>query len=50
VAPAGHAQIVEAACAYLPVTTAMIGPDGLIHDEALHLKLGEALVALSTAI
>jgi NAD(P)H-dependent FMN reductase len=34
-----HARIAEAACIQVPITTAMIGPDGLIDDSASRAAL-----------
>jgi chromate reductase, NAD(P)H dehydrogenase (quinone) len=41
-----HATIVDAACAEIPVTTAMIGADGSITDPAIRLRIADTLTAL----
>jgi chromate reductase len=42
-----HALIVDAACAHVPVTPAMIGADGLVHDEGSRAAIATVLAALS---
>lgn len=46
-----HARIIDAACVQVPITTTMIGPDGLIANKSSRLDLSrlvEALVAAAT--
>jgi NAD(P)H-dependent FMN reductase len=45
-----HARIIDAACARVPITTAMIGASGLVEDEASRNTLGEAMAALNRAL
>ena len=45
-----HAAIVEAACQSVPVTNAMIGPDGMIADPATAGRVGDVLRALVDAL
>ena len=45
-----HAAIVEAACRSVPVTSAMIGPDGIIADPATAERVGDVLRALVDAL
>ena len=45
-----HARIVDAACARVPITTAMIGPDGLVDDDASRETVSGALAALNGAL
>ncbi len=42
------AAIVEAACVAIPVTTAMVGEDGLVADHAVRVELTRVLQALRT--
>ena len=42
-----HADIIESACADIPVTSAMIGADSLIHDRAVRVALVEAVQRLA---
>jgi NAD(P)H-dependent FMN reductase len=44
-----HANIIEAACAHVPVTPAMIGADGLVQDGAPRMAVAAALGALAGA-
>jgi len=39
--------IVEAACAQLPVTRADVGPDGLVQDPAIRVRLAAVLASLA---
>jgi NAD(P)H-dependent FMN reductase len=41
-----HAEIVEQACVHVPVTSAMIGEDGLIDDPAAREQIAVAVEAL----
>jgi NAD(P)H-dependent FMN reductase len=41
------ATIVEAACAAIPITTAMVDVDGLIHDQAIREQITGVLGALA---
>lgn len=41
-----HAEIVEQACAHVPVTSAMIGDDGLIGDPHVREQLAAAVAVL----
>jgi NAD(P)H-dependent FMN reductase len=41
-----HAEVVEQACAHVPVTSAMIGEDGLIDDPAVRGQLAAAVKVL----
>ena len=41
-----HARLVEAACRTVPVTSAMIGPDGLIADDDSRVGIAGVLTAL----
>ncbi len=45
-----HARLVDAACAHVPVTAAMIGPDGLVDDERSRVSLARALGSLDSAL
>ncbi|HEX4865448.1 MAG TPA: NADPH-dependent FMN reductase [Acidimicrobiales bacterium] len=45
-----HARIVDAACAHVPVSTAMVGPDGLIADDTARATLAHAVDALAKAL
>jgi len=42
-----HAAIVDAACVHVPITEAMLGPDGLIVDEEARAAIAAALVTLA---
>jgi chromate reductase len=42
-----HAEIVEMACARIPVTRDSVGPDGTITDPAAREKIAEALATLA---
>jgi NAD(P)H-dependent FMN reductase len=42
-----HATIVEAACAAIPITPALVDVDGLIHDQAVREQIAGVLVALA---
>jgi len=42
-----HAAIVEGACVELPVTRDLVGPDGLITDPSIRMKLGAVLLTLA---
>jgi len=42
-----HARIIDAACARVPVTAPMIGPDGLIEGEESRALLAGVLAALA---
>jgi chromate reductase len=42
-----HARVIDAACARVPVAAAMIGPDGLIEDEASRAVLASVLAVLA---
>jgi chromate reductase len=44
-----HARIIDAACARVPVTGTMIGPDGLIEDERSRASLVGVLTSLTVA-
>jgi len=41
-----HAQIVESACAHVAVTSANLGPDGLVGDPGLQDVIGQSLARL----
>lgn len=41
-----HAEMVEQACVHVPVTSAMVGDDGLIDDPSVRDRLAAALGAL----
>ncbi len=43
-------DIVEAACAHIPVARSAVGPDGLIADDALREQIAEALNALASQL
>lgn len=43
------AQVIEPACVDVPVTSAMVGEDGLIADTAVRLRLAQTLQALARA-
>ncbi|MHB8295735.1 MAG: NADPH-dependent FMN reductase [Acidimicrobiales bacterium] len=43
-----HATIIEAACAHLSVTTAIIGDDGLIANAEIRTEIAKVLTALAT--
>jgi chromate reductase, NAD(P)H dehydrogenase (quinone) len=45
-----HADVVEAACVEIPVTTAMVGADGLIADAVVRDRVTAALEALAAHI
>jgi NAD(P)H-dependent FMN reductase len=45
-----HARIIDAACSRVPITTAMIGTDGLVHDDASRDTLAEAMAVLTHAL
>jgi NAD(P)H-dependent FMN reductase len=45
-----NAVVVEAACAHIPVTGAMVGDDGLIADPAVRSQIGVSLTALAAAV
>jgi chromate reductase, NAD(P)H dehydrogenase (quinone) len=45
-----HARIIEAACVRIPVTGAMIGADGLVHDDTSRSALAGALAVVAGAI
>jgi chromate reductase, NAD(P)H dehydrogenase (quinone) len=42
-----HATIVEDACMHIPVTSADIGPDGLVFDSGLRDEIGRSLARLA---
>jgi NAD(P)H-dependent FMN reductase len=42
-----HAEIVEAACARIPVTRDAVGPDGTLADPALRARIAETLATLA---
>jgi NAD(P)H-dependent FMN reductase len=42
-----HATIVDEACVHVPVTTAMIGPDGVVADEPSRAVIAGALAVLA---
>lgn len=44
-----HAAVVDAACAHVPVTSAMIGDGGVIEDEAVRAAIAQAVAALVDA-
>jgi chromate reductase, NAD(P)H dehydrogenase (quinone) len=44
-----HAAVVAAACADVPVTSAMIGPDGLVADPDAREAIAAAVASLVTA-
>lgn len=41
-------DLVEAACAHIPVTRDMVGQDGLIHDEEVHRRIAAVVTTLAT--
>jgi hypothetical protein len=41
-----HAVLVEAACVDVPITTAMIGVDGLIAEVSAQERISQAVAAL----
>jgi hypothetical protein len=41
-----HARIINAACAFVPVSAALIDTDGLIQDEQARLTIESAIAAL----
>jgi NAD(P)H-dependent FMN reductase len=45
-----HAQIVEEACVQVPITSSMIGPDGLVIDESARDGLARAVAVLVDAL
>jgi NAD(P)H-dependent FMN reductase len=45
-----HARIIDAACVRVPITSAMIGADGLVEDETSRRTLAEAMAALNNAL
>jgi NAD(P)H-dependent FMN reductase len=45
-----HARIVDVACVHVPITGAMVGPDGLIDDEPSRQSFVRALAALSPSL
>jgi hypothetical protein len=45
-----HARIIDAACSRVPITTAMIGADGLVEDDASRETLAGAMAALNSAL
>ena len=42
-----HARVVDEACAFVPVTSASIGSDGLIEDPATRAQIAQALATLA---
>jgi chromate reductase len=42
-----HADVVEAACAHIPVSAAMIGEDGLVAEPEARERIGRALAELA---
>lgn len=44
-----HAEVVESACAHLPVTPAMVGPSGLLGDPESGARIATVLRALAAA-
>lgn len=42
-----HADVVEAACARIPVTRGDIGPDGTLSDPALRARIADVLAVLA---
>jgi NAD(P)H-dependent FMN reductase len=45
-----HARIAEDACVRVPVTSALVGEDGLIDDEAVRVQLAAGLAALVRSV
>ena len=45
-----HAEVVEQACAHVPVTSAMIDEDGLIADPSVRDRLAAAIEALLSRV
>jgi NAD(P)H-dependent FMN reductase len=45
-----HARIIEAACAYVPVSATVIDSDGLVQDEQVRLTTESAFAALLHAV
>lgn len=45
-----HARIVDTACARIPISTQMVGPDGLVTDENARAALADVLCSLATAL
>lgn len=43
------ARIVDAACVDVPVPRALVGPDGLVHDEEVRTAIAGVLTALAAA-
>ena len=43
-----NVDIVEAACANIPVGRDLVGEDGLVHDEETRTRIAEAITALAT--
>jgi hypothetical protein len=41
------AEIVDEACARVPVTREMVGPDGLVHDAAASEAIASAVTQLA---
>jgi hypothetical protein len=41
------AEIVEAACAHIPVATALVDADGVIEDDAVRARIATSLAALA---
>jgi NAD(P)H-dependent FMN reductase len=44
-----HARVIDIACAQIPITSQMIGPDGLVDDDTSRAALAGVVVALATA-
>jgi NAD(P)H-dependent FMN reductase len=45
-----HAHIVDTACAQIPVTSEMIGPDGLVEDDKSRGALAAVVASLARAV
>jgi NAD(P)H-dependent FMN reductase len=45
-----HARVVQAACRTVPVTASILGPDGLIADDASRVEIAGVLTALADAL
>jgi NAD(P)H-dependent FMN reductase len=45
-----HASIIEGAAVEIPVTTAMVGPDGLVSDNSVRLVIAHALEVIGLAL
>lgn len=45
-----HAEVVEDACADIPITPAALGADGLVDDAAIRDRLGAVLATLAAVV